>query len=254
MDLVIRGGWPAKAGDGTPMKRNLVAESYVSIAVDDACRLDGRVRNSNKMEMLLKSLARNESTLVSDKTVMKDMERYNESISPETYADYTDCLYRIHLIEETPSFRPNVRSSFRVGKSPKRHLTDPSLSVAALKMSRKRLMGDLKTLGVMFEALCERDLQIYAESQGGRLFHYRDGRDREIDAVVELEDGRWGAFEIKLGFEQVDEAADNLLNLHGLFKEEGCPPAVLCVICGTASYAYTRPDGVRVLPITALGP
>ncbi|MDO5852826.1 MAG: DUF4143 domain-containing protein, partial [Thermoplasmata archaeon] len=221
---------------------------------DDACRLDGRARNSNKMEMLLKSLARNESTLASDATVMKDMERYNESISPETYGEYMDCLYRIHIVEETPSFRPNVRSSFRVGKSPKRHLTDPSLSVAALKMTKNRLIGDLKTFGFMFEALCERDLQIYAESQGGRLFHYRDGRDREIDAVVETEDGRWGAFEIKLGFEQVDDAAKNLLKMHDLFKEEDCPPSVLCVICGTASYAYTRPDGVRVLPITALGP
>jgi hypothetical protein len=111
-------------------------------------------------------------------------------------------------------------------------------------------MQDLKTFGFLFEALCERDLRIYAEAAGGHLFHYRDYAGREIDAVVELPDGRWGAFEIKLGANQIDKAAANLLSIKESMAEK--PPAFLCVICGLTNMAYTRKDGVMVVPITAL--
>lgn len=116
-------------------------------------------------------------------------------------------------------------------------------------------MGDLETLGFLFESLCERDLAVYAAASGGRLFHYRDGLSREIDAVVELADGRWGAFEIKLGANQIDAAADSPLHLKRDMKNDAhaVPPETLVVICGLSSFAYTRPDGVMVVPITALG-
>ena len=255
VDLVVRGGWPSNIGRLGDSSSGDIARDYLGIAVEDACRLDGRSRNGAKMRMLVRSLARNESTLASDSTVRKGMQSYDgESIAIETYNEYMDCLDRIHLIEDTPCFRPNVRSSMRVGKMSKRHLTDVSLAAAALGATRESLAGDPETFGLLFEALCEHDLQIYAESRGGRLFHYRDGRDREVDAVVELRDGRWGAFEVKLGFGEVDRAAENLLRIRSLFEAEGCPPSVLCVVCGTSSYAYRRPDGVLVVPITALGP
>jgi uncharacterized protein len=254
IDLTIRGGWPGSL-DIVRNDVGLIPQGYVDLAVDDASRLDGKVRQSNKMKMLLRSLSRNESTLASDATVMKDMKRYDdETIAIETFYDYIDCLDRIHMLDETPSFRPNVRSDLRIGKTPKRHLADVSLAIAALGLNHEALKNDLNTFGFMFEALCEHDLRIYSESIGGKLFHYRDGRGREIDAVIETSDGRWGAFEIKLGPGQIDEAAKNLLSLKDLFEKENKQPSNLCVICGMANYVYQRPDGVFVVPITALRP
>lgn len=233
----------------------MLARAYVDNATEDAARMDGRSRDERKMSMLIRSLARNESTLASNSKIKSDMREYeNESISNDTFADYMNCLYRRHLIDDMPSFSPNVRSDARIGKSPKRHLTDVSLAVAAMRLNAQMLRNDLRTTGFLFEALCEHDLQIYAEHEGGRLFHYRDGRGREIDAVVEAEDGRWGAFEIKLGAGQIDAAAENLRRMEEFFRKERTPPSVLCVVCGMTRYAYRRPDGVCVVPITSMGP
>lgn len=137
----------------------------------------------------------------------------------------------------------------------KRHFADPSLACALLRATPEVLLGDLETLGFLFEALCERDLRIYAEAFGAGLYHYQDYRNQEIDAVVELPDGSWSAFEIKLGANQIDGAATKLLEIRRQFEADpkGRPPAALCVICGLSSAAYRRPDGVFVVPITALG-
>ena len=254
VDYVVRGGWPAALAV-EPEDYGLIPEEYIRSAITDACRLDGKQRDREKMMMLFRSLSRNESTVVSNEVVKKDMRSYDdETISNDTYYEYVDCLDRIHLIEDTPSYKPNFRSSVRVGKKPKRHLTDVSLAVAALGLNREKLMGDLNTFGFMFEALCEHDLQIYAESSGGSLYHYRDDADREVDAIVEAEDGSWGAFEVKLGAGQIDDAAKHLLKMRDLFESKGSAPGVLCVLSGLSSWAYQRSDGVFVVPITSLGP
>ena len=122
-------------------------------------------------------------------------------------------------------------------------------------MTVESLLSDLKTFGFLFEALCERDLRVYAESFGGKLFHYQDYKQKEIDAVIEMPDGSWTAMEIKLGANQIDAAAQNLLSLKAAFEKDGVrPPAQLCVLCGMSNAAYRRPDGVFVVPITALRP
>lgn len=133
-------------------------------------------------------------------------------------------------------------------------MADPSLACALLKLTPAALLNDLETLGFMFEALCERDLRIYAESFGANLYHYQDYKNREIDAVIELPDGNWCAFEIKLGANQIDQAAESLLKIKQEFEEDkkSVPPSVLCVICGLSNAAYKREDGVFVVPITAL--
>lgn len=254
VDFVVRGGWPAALGVD-PEDYGLIPREYIDSAIEDACRLDGKQRDREKMTMLIKSLSRNESTVVSNETVKNDMRSYDdESISNDTYYDYSDCLDRIHLLEDTPSFKANFRSNVRVGKKPKRHLTDVSLAVVALGLNQKKLMGDLNTFGFMFESLCEHDLQIYAECAGGSLYHYRDDSGREVDAIVESEDGSWGAFEIKLGAGQIDDAAEHLLRMKDVFESRGNSPCVLCVISGLSNWAYQRPDGVFVVPITSLGP
>ena len=254
VDFVVRGGWPAAMGVD-PDDYGLIPREYIESAIEDACRLDGKRRDREKMTMLIKSLSRNESTVVSNETVKNGMRSYDdESISNDTYYDYSDCLDRIHLLEDTPSFKANFRSNVRIGKKPKRHLTDVSLAVAALGLNHKKLMGDLNTFGFMFESLCEHDLQIYAECAGGSLYHYRDDSGREVDAIVESEDGSWGAFEIKLGAGQIDDAAVHLLRMRDVFESRGNTPCVLCVISGLSNWAYRRPDGVFVVPITSLGP
>ena len=135
----------------------------------------------------------------------------------------------------------------------KRHFCDPSLACALLNITPDKLIGDLETFGFMFEALCERDLRIYADSFGAELYHYQDYANREIDAVVELKDGRWCAFEIKLGANQIDKAAENLIKIRDkITLEGGKAPSVLAVICGMSNAAYQRKDGVFVVPITAL--
>ena len=147
-----------------------------------------------------------------------------------------------------------MRSSVRVKQAAKRHFSDPSLACALLRATPESLLGDLETLGFLFEALCERDLKIYAESFGGALYHYQDYKGREIDAVVELPDGSWCAFEIKLGANQIEAAANSLLDIKEAFEKDakGKSPAVLCVLCGMANAAYLRTDGVYVVPVTAL--
>lgn len=253
IDLCIRGGWPGEIGTGSDP--GLSARDYIAHASENASMMDGKRRNEKKIRMMIRSLARNESTLASTTKIMSDMREYdNENIARETYDEYWDCLFRMHLINDLPSFSPNLRSDARIGKNPKRHLTDVSLAIASLNLNHEMLRNDLNTFGLLFESLCEHDLQIYVEHNGGHLFHYRDGRGREIDAIVEMSDGRWGAFEIKLGAGQIDSAAENLLKLDRFFREEGCPPSILCVVCGMTTYAYRRPDGVYVVPITSLAP
>ena len=253
--LIIRGGWPGSLT--LPLKDVArIPEEYLhAIIDDDVYRIDGIHRDTRKMELLLKSLARNESTTVSNKTLIRDIsEKDAENIDDNTVSAYLDIFKRLFLTDNQPPYAPGVRSSVRVKQSEKRHLADPSLACALLKMTEESLLGDLNTLGFLFESLCERDLRIYAESFGGKLYHYQDYKNREIDAVVECPDGSWCAFEIKLGAHQIDEAAKGLLNLRReMQKIPGSkPPAVLCVLCGMSNAAYQRPDGVYVVPITQL--
>lgn len=253
--LIIRGGWPGSLGLPPEQAALLPAEYLNAVIDDDVYRIDGVKRDTNKMRLLLRSLARNESTTVTNKTLKNDVKAQDdEDIDLSTIAAYLDIFQRLFLIENQPPFAVGIRSSVRVKQAEKRHFVDPSLACALLKATPASLMGDLETLGFLFEALCERDLRIYAQAFGGELYHYQDYRDREIDAVIQLPEGQWCAFEIKLGANQIDAAANSLLELRQEMEADpkGKPPAVLCVLCGLSNAAYRRPDGVFVVPITAL--
>ena len=252
---VVRGGWPGNLCTEVGFAKNLPAEYLRAVIEDDMYNTDGVKRDSRKVRSLLYSLGRNESTVVSNSTLRKDMMAYDEiGINTDTISDYLDVFQRLFLLDDQPAYAVDLRSSRRVLKSPKRHFCDVSLAVAALEASPEMLLNDLNTFGFLFEALCEHDLRIYAESIGGQLFHFRDHKDNEIDAIVELADGRWGAFEIKLGANQIDQAAKELLKMRDVMEKEGKAPSILCVICGMSNMAYTREDGVMVIPITALRP
>lgn len=253
--LIIRGGWPGSLGL-PPEQAALLPMEYLNAVIDDDIyRIDGIKRDTSKMRLLLRSLARNESTTATNKTLKNDVKAQDdEDIDPNTIASYLDIFQRLFLTDNQPPFATGIRSSVRVKQAEKRHFSDPSLACALLKATPASLVDDLETLGFLFEALCERDLRIYAQSFGGELYHYQDYKGREIDAVIELPNGQWCAFEIKLGANQIDAAAENLLEIKRQMEEDpkGKPPAMLCVLCGLANATYQRQDEVFVVPITAL--
>ncbi len=251
--LMVRGGWPGLIGSGIE-SAEIVNRDYVRRTVLDAAAIDGKRRDSRKMGMLMRSLARNESTTASNETIMADMQEFDDSsLSAPSLALYRDALERLFLADDLPAFSSNVRAADRVGKSPKRHLVDPSIPIAALGLGKDRLLDDPRTYGLMFESLCVRDLKVYAESLGGTVFHYRDATGREADAVVEMPDGRWGAFEVKTRLNKSEEGAKSLKRLAKHAESRGWKaPEFLCVLCGESPIAFTRPDGVHVVPITSL--
>lgn len=255
IELIIRGGWPGSLGLPVSQTALLSGEYLNAVIDDDAYRMDGIKRDTTKMRRLLRSLARNESTTATNKTLVRDIKAVDdEDIDSDTVAVYLDVFKRLFLTENQAPFSNGMRSSVRVKQAEKRHFSDPSLACALLKATPQSLLGDLETLGFLFEALCERDLRIYAESFGGELYHYQDYRGKEIDAVIELSDGQWCAFEIKLGANQIDAAAKNLVDIKREFEADpkGKAPDAMCVVCGMANAAYLRSDGVFVVPITAL--
>ena len=253
-NYVVRGGFPG-AMEIPVENAQLVAESYIeTILTDDAQRIDGKKYDIKKMRLLLRSLARNESTTATKKKLENDIKELDdESVDYDSVATYLDVFERLFLLDNQKPFSSNIRSSIRVKQAEKRHFCDPALACALLKATPDKLINDLETFGFLFEALCERDLKIYAESFGAQVYHYQDYANKEIDAVIELKDGRWCAFEIKLGANQIDKAADNLIEIRDKIAGEGGKvPSIMCVICGMSNAAYQRPDGVYVVPITAL--
>ena len=254
INLIIRGGWPGSL-DAAEAADTIIAREYLNAIINhDIYRLEGINRNTRKMNLLLKSLARNESTTVSMNTLRKDIkEKDEEDLDNDTIALYLTLFERMFLIENQKAFSSNIRSSTRIKQLDKRHFVDPSLAGALLNVSKDMLINDLNTLGFLFEALCERDLRIYAESFNAKLYHYQDYDGNEIDSVIELVNGDWVAIEIKLGNNQIDEAASVLIKIRNkIINDGGKQPKVLCIVCGICKAAYLRDDGVYVVPITAL--
>ena len=254
IDFIIRGGWPANQETTLNQAAYLPIQYIRAVLDDDVYRIDNVKRDKHKMELLLRSLARNEATTVTNKKLKNDIKEIDdEDIDVETVSAYLDVFQRLFLTDNQKPFEAKLRSSIRIKQAEKRHLSDPSLAAALLNATPEMLLNDLNTLGFLFEALCERDLKIYAESFDAELYHYQDYNNNEMDAVIAMPDGKWCGFEIKLGANQIDMAAENLIKIKNEIKASGgIAPDSLCVICGLSNAAYQRPDGVFVVPITAL--
>ncbi len=253
--LIARGGWPGNI-DVDPSICFELANGYMeNIIKFDLKKLDIDVNyNEQKAKLILKSLARNESTTVSNQSILKDIiENDFESISKNTLVKYLNAFNRMFLFNNQPPFSPNIRSSLRIKQMEKRHFSDPAMACAILNLTPKKMLSDLNTMSFMFEAMVERDLSIYAQSFGGKLFHYQDYKGNEIDAVIELEDGNWCAIEIKLGLNKAEEGAKNLIKVcNNITQNGGKEPLIKCVIYGVGNISYQNSDGVYILPITAL--
>jgi len=254
IDFIIRGGWPANQETTLKQAAYLPIQYIRAVLDDDVYRIDNVKRDKHKMELLLRSLSRNEATTVTNKKLKNDIKEIDdEDIDVETVSAYLDVFQRLFLTDNQKPFEAKLRSSIRIKQAEKRHLSDPSLAAALLNATPEMLLNDLNTLGFLFEALCERDLKIYAESFDAELYHYQDYNNNEMDAVIAMPDGKWCGFEIKLGANQIDMAAENLIKIKNEIKASGgIAPDSLCVICGLSNAAYQRPDGVFVVPITAL--
>ena len=253
-NLIMRGGWPDNI-ENTPKESQLIVKSYIKDILDkDINEIDGVKRDRNKMEMLLKSLARNESTLASNETLIKDViKKENSTINKETVGEYLNVLDKLHLIQNQGAFNPNVRSRENVGKTAKRHFTDPSIVCGLLNLNYDKMINDLNTFGFLFESLVERDLRIYSRYNNGELRHFRNNvSGLEIDSIVINEEGEYGAIEIKLGSNQIEEAETNLLKFYEKVDKK---PKFMCVICGLWNNVMKDPEtGIYIIPINALRP
>ena len=252
-ELVCRGGWPAQLERPLAAASRAARDYLEQVRQVDVQRVDGRRRDPQRLGALLRSLGRNVATEVKLSTLAADAGGADGPLDPRTVADHLHALERLMVLESQPAWRPHLRSKAALRQAPRRHFCDPSLAVAALGGSPDRLLKDLEWLGLLFESLVIRDLRVLAQALAGEVFHYRDDYGIEVDAIVQLRDGRWGAIEVKLGQGQVEAAAAGLLRFRQQIDTRRTgEPAFLAVVCG-GGYGYRRADGVAVVPVGALG-
>lgn len=249
---ICRGGWPA-AVLMPPQEALGVSHDYAEAIIQhDISRVDGIEKNPKRVQRLLRSIARNVATMASRQTILSDIEGDETGMSAPTLDAYMNALRRIFVVEDQPAWSPAMRSKTALRTSSKRHFVDPSIATAVLRTSPQGLLQDFNTFGFLFESLCTRDMRVYAQANDGEVFHYRDKNGLEADMIVALNDGRWGAVEVKLGQKQIEEAAKNLKKLAQKVNDDKMgKPSFLMVITG-GEFAYQRPDGVLVVPIGSL--
>ena len=248
-DIVTVGGWPAQQGKSVPEAARAGRDYLDQMRLVDVGRLTGTPRDPVRMGKLLQSIARNTATDAAD-TVLAD----DAGISRKTVAEYLGALQRLMILEQQPAWSVHLRAKATLRSSERHHFVDPSLAVAALGAGPERLLKDLNFMGLLFESLVIRDLRVYAQPLDGQIYHYRDSSGLEVDAIVQLADGRWAGFEIKLGEGLVEDGARCLLRFAKVVDTRRCgAPALLAVISGNG-FGYMRPDGIGVLPIGALRP
>ncbi len=249
---LCRGGWPASVKLNGPSALRM-ARDYVEAVINyDVSRVDEIEKNPDRVRLLLRSLARNVGTLATFQTIKADIEANDTTLSDKTISSYVNALSRIFVVEDLPAWLPSLRSKTAIRTSVKRHFVDPSIATAVMRINPEGVLKDFEYFGFLFEALCTRDMRIYAQANDGDVFHYRDKSGLESDLIVRLRDGRWGAIEVKLGNKQIDDAAQNLLKLKARINEDKMGEATFLMVITGGQYAYRRNDGVLVVPIGCL--
>lgn len=255
-----RDGWPASLDEMSDNAKLLIAKDYVDVICnDDISRVDKIQRNPSLARLILRSYARNICTLAKKTSLLADVSVEMENISMPTFDSYVGAFEKLFVIEDIEAWSPAIRSKTVIRTGKKRCLVDPSIAVAALGASPKILELDLNTFGFIFECLCFRDLRVYSQALGGRLSYYHDRLGLEADAVLHLDDGRYALIECKLGSREIEEGAKHLLEIKRLVAEKNKTekqirlrePDLLIVLTG-GEMAYTRDDGVKVIPIGCL--
>ena len=251
--FIARGGWPKSLEVPKELSTDYAKDYIDSVAMINIRTVDEVDRDPLKVKKVLKSLARNNAQIANLTTLREDIRLSRDDISEKTIADYINAFDNLYLTDNVEAWNPKIRSKAAIRSSEKRCLVDPSLAMAALGASDKDLLKDFNTFGFMFESLCIRDLKVYSEVLNGNVFYYRDSNNLECDAIVHLDNGKWGAIEIKLGGNDAEEAAaKSLLKLvDNIDVEEMNKPSFLMILTAT-KYAYKREDGVLVVPLGCL--
>lgn len=252
--LICRGGWPKAIGQSQRVALQQAFDYVDSIVNKDASRVDGIAKNPQRMKNLLHSYSRFIASDAKITTIRDDMVANDvDTLDYNTVYTYISALKKIFVVEDLPAWNPKLRSKTAIRTTDTRHFTDPSIATASLGIGPQDLLDDLQTMGLFFENLCIRDLRVFAEALDGNVYHYRDKTDLECDAVIHLRNGSFGLVEVKLGGSAIDTAAGNLLKLQERLDTNRMKhPSFLMILTGT-KYAYTRKDGVHVVPIGCLG-
>lgn len=254
IEKMIIGGWPTLLNENTKNAMTM-NHGYVDLLCEvDMSRVSEVKRNPVKVRNLLRSLARNIATMVDNTTLEKDVKLSDKTeLSRNTLSEYLDALSRLMILQEQPAFNPHIRSSASLRKSPKRHLCDTSLAIAALGLDQESLLKDLQYTGFLFESLAVHELHVYAKANDATVSHYHDSYGLEIDAIVQKRNGHYAAFEIKLGVGYIEEAAENLKKFQSNIDTRRMElPKSLNIITGTGM-SYRRPDGIHVISLASLG-
>lgn len=255
--LICRGGWPKAVGLEKKPALFQAIDYFDAVVSTDISRVDFVERDKEKAKRLLKSYARHVGTQASLETIRQDVLANNiDSLDEKTMYSYLDSLQKIFVIEDSKAWNPNLRSKTSIRTTDTRYFLDQSIAAAALGVGPKDLINDLNTMGFLFENMCIRDLRVYADYLDGTIYHYRDKNGLECDAVIHLRNGLYGLIEIKLGGDSlIEEGATNLKKLSEKIDTKTMKkPSFMLVLCGKAPFAYKRPDGVYVAPITSLKP
>jgi hypothetical protein len=251
--MVARGGWPGNLQLSDARAGRQLRGYLGEIARIDLRQVEGIRRDPQTILRLLRSLARNTGTPASVAAISRDVNGAEGVIKAETISGMITGLSRLTVVEDLPAWAPSLRSRTRLRAAPVRHFVDPSLAVAAVGADATRLLGDLEWLGFLFEGLVLRDIRVFSQALDARTYHYRDESGLEADIVIEFPDGRWVAVEVKLGQAHVDQAAANLIKLRERVDTASSGDPIGLVVVTATGPAYTRPDGVHVVPAASLG-
>ena len=256
---MCRGGWPESLNKKTKKQQLMIARSYLDIICEiDTTTIDGVKRNPDKIKALLRSYSRNISSFTKNTTIISDIQEHHGTMAEATYYDYINVLKQLFVVDEVKAWGPNIRSKTAMRNSSKKSFIDPSIAVAALELTPDELLYDLDTGGHIFENLCIRDINVYSSLRGGKVLQYHDQDGLEVDCVLILSNGDYALIEFKLGSRDEEDGALNLLKLKELINkkrksgEVNIPEPKFLAIVNGGKIAFTRKDGVKVLPIGCL--
>ena len=250
--LIVRGGCPSSIGRTLEIVSRQVAgycESIINTEIETA---DGIKRDTGKVTSVLRSYARHTAGSASLRTIGQDIAEHMDSVNRKTVSDYLSSLAQIYVIEELPAWSPALRSRTSIAARPTRHFVDPAIAAYFLDAGPSDLLADLSTYGLLLESLVVRDLRIYSETMNGKVYHYRDHSGLEADAIVHLNDGSWGAIEVKLGTKAIEKGASSLLELKNKINTDKMKEPSFLAVITASGYAYQRKDGIFVVPISCL--
>ena len=254
--LICRGGWPTAVGLPEEAALEQAFDYYDAVTKEDITKVDGVKRASERVQRLMRAYARHQCTQASVATLKEDLKNNDTTaLDEDTITSYLDALRKIFVVEDMPAWNPNLRSKTAIRTTDTRYFVDPSIATAALGLGPADLMNDLNTMGFFFEAMCVRDLRVFAEALNGKVYHYRDKTGLECDAVIHLRNGQYGLIEIKLGGDSlIKEGAQTLTALANQIDTTRMKsPAFKMILTATGEYAYRRPeDGIYIVPIGCL--